>query len=166
MCEAVASTDWAKNIRNGKHVIRGLSSQMVGNKLKEFGITTQTKPGARGRASGSDVKKVSRADKAKGFKIEKYKAAMQKESKGLPERYQRYAELALEGNVIAACKLKCGVCMGYTGAEKACDGGMGGTPCPLYVINRMIFSKRLGLEANKRTGFFELVKAATDGEVG
>jgi hypothetical protein len=50
--------------------------------------------------------------------------------------------------------------MGYTGAEKACDGALGGIPCANYVMNRLIFVKRLGLEPNPKSGFYELVKAA------
>jgi hypothetical protein len=49
--------------------------------------------------------------------------------------------------------------MGYSGAEKACDGGLGGVPCPLYVLNRLAFNKRLELKEAK-SGFYELRKAA------
>jgi hypothetical protein len=160
LCEAVENTDWARGIRNEKHVIRGLSAQVVGREIKARGITVQTKPGARGRVIGQVVNKRSRRDKVAGLKIGKFAAALRKEVSDAPERYQKYAEAALEGNAIAAIKLKCGSCMGYTGAEKACDGGLGGTPCPNYIMNRLIFVKRLGLEQNPKSGFFELAKAA------
>ena len=160
LCDAIANTDWARNIRNQKHVIRGLSAQMVGIKIKEMGITTKTKPGARGRVAGQVVTKRPRSEKVKGLKLAKFTEALRKEVKDVPERYQKYAELALQGNPIAAIKLSCGQCMGYTGAEKACDGALGGIPCANYVMNRLIFVKRLGLEPNPKSGFYELVKAA------
>lgn len=165
LCEAIAATDWARNIRNQKHVIRGLSAQMVGIKLKEMGITTKTKPGVRGRSPGMTFIKKPRSEKVKGLQLTKFSAALRKEVSDVPERYQKYAEAALEGNAIAAIKLRCGQCMGYTGAEKACDGALGGIPCANYVMNRLIFVKRLGLESNLKTGFYETIKAAVASEI-
>lgn len=162
LCYAVAATDWAKNIRNEKHAIRGLSPQVVSRELKARGITVQTKPGARGRVAGSTIVKKSRSEKVKGLNLDKFATALNKEVSDAPERYQKYAQAALDGNPIAAIKLKCGQCMGYTGAEKACDGGLGGIPCANYVMNRLVFVKRMGLEGNLKTGFFELMKAAVD----
>ena len=160
LCDAVAATPWAQGIRNEKHAIRGLSSQMVGIKMKELGVTCKTKPGQRGRAVGATVTKTSRRDKTAKLKLGTYPDRLIKEVTGpeIPERYKRFAEQALEGNAIAACKLQCGACMGYTGAEKACDGQFSGTPCPLYTINKLVYPKRRSYDKSE-DGFW-LLKAA------
>lgn len=144
LCDAIAETPWAKNVRNEKHAIRGLSPQMAGIKIRELAITCKTQPGKRGRASGAKVNRTSKRDKAAKLKLGDYPSLLRKEVSGpdVPDRYKGLAEEALAGNAVAACKLQCGACMGYTGAEKACNGKFGGTPCPLYVINQMVFSKR------------------------
>lgn len=166
LCDAVANTAWAKNIRNEKHVIRGLSSQMVGIKIREFGVTCKTKPGQRGRIAGAVVTKTSKKDKAAKLKLGDYPSRLRKEVSGpdVPERYRGLAEQALAGNAVAACKLQCGACMGYTGAEKACDGQFGGTPCPLYTLNRLVYPKRRAM--NKGDDGFWLLEAVktTEGE--
>lgn len=164
LCEAIAGTAWAKNVRNEKHAIRGLSAQVAGREIKSRGITCKTKPGQRGRAAGTTVKKTSRSDKAAKLKLGDYPSRLRKEVSGsdVPDRYKNLAELALQGNAIAACKLQCGACMGYTGAEKACDGKFGGTPCPLYTINRMVYAARRDFVKGD-DGFYLLqaAKAAT-----
>jgi hypothetical protein len=164
LCEAIAATSWAKGVRNEKHAVRGLSAQVAGREIKARGITCKTKPGARGRAAGTVINKSSRKDKAAKLNIQKYATALRKEVAGcdripVPERYAKMAEQALEGNAVAAIKLQCGMCMGYTGAEKACDGGMGGVPCPLYTLNRLVYAKRRGFGPD-RSGFYQLLKEA------
>lgn len=164
LCDAVAETSWAKNIRNEKHAIRGLSSQMVGIKIREFEITCKTKPGQRGRAPGTKVTKTSKRDKAAKLKLGDYPSRLRKEVSGpeVPDRYRALAEQALAGNVVAACKLQCGACMGYTGAEKACDGQFSGTPCPLYTLNRLVYPKRRGY--SKDDDGFWMLKAVESTE--
>jgi hypothetical protein len=128
-----------------------------------MGITTKTKPGKRGRTAGTTVTKTSRATKAAKLKLGDYPDRLRKSVAGpdVPERYKGLAELAIQGNPIAACKLKCGECMGFTGAEKACDGSFGGTPCPLYTLNRLVYGKRRAYEPNKE-GFYVLTAAKAD----
>lgn len=144
LCAAIEATAWAKDVRNEKHAIRGLSAQVAGREMKARGVICKTKPGQRGRASGVAVTKTTRSDKAAKLKMGDFPKRLREEVAGeeVPERYRALAELAIAGNPIAACKLKCGECMGYTGAEKACDGKFSGTPCPLYTINRLVYGNR------------------------
>lgn len=171
LCEAVANTNWAKQVKNTKHQIRGLQPQMVGIKIKEFNIECLTKPGKKGRQPGQTLgTKVSRSDKVKKLKIQDFADRLLKEVTGteknpVPDRYRKYAEQALEGSPMAAVKLQCGACMGYTGDEKACDGALGGTPCPLYVLNRLCYSNRRKFVTNEN-GFVrtELLRAVSTEE--
>lgn len=165
LCEAVANTDWAKQVRNTKHQIRGLQPQMVGIKIKEYNVECLTKPGKKGRQAGQAITKTSRSDKVKKLKIEKFAEKLLGEvtstdKNPVPDKYMRLAQQALEGSPVAAIKLQCGACMGYTGDEKACDGALGGTPCPLYVMNRLCYSSRRKFVTNE-DGFMrtELLKA-------
>lgn len=172
LCEAVANTDWAKAVKNEKHITKGLQPQMVGVKIKSFNIECLTKPGKKGRQPGQAMVKSTRSDKVKKLKIQKFAGLLLKEvtsteKNPVPDKYMRLAQQALEGSPIAAIKLQCGACMGYTGDEKACDGALGGTPCPLYVMNRLCYGARRKFVTNE-DGFMrtELLKAVTgeDGE--
>ena len=142
LCAAIEATPWAKGVRNEKHVVRVLSAQVACREIKNLGIVCKTKPGQRGRASGSKVTKVSRADKLAKIDLGTYPERLRKEVADAPERYKSLAELAILGNPIAACRLQCGACMGYTGAEKACNGKFGGVPCPTYAVNRLVYANR------------------------
>lgn len=157
LCLAIESSAWGQGVRNEKHVPKGISAQVAGREIKARNITCKTKPGARGRVAGSVITKSSRRERAAKIDMGNYPERLRKSVTGpdIPERYKGLAELAIQGNPVAACKLKCGECMGYTGAEKACDGNFGGTPCPLYALNRLVFSKRREYKSTD-TGFYVL----------
>ena len=143
LCEAVSISPWGRGVKNSKMRVKGISPQMVYNKIKEFKIGLVTKPGKRGRAEGTTVTKVSRAaklDKVPGMTA--YAVSLTKEVSDAPERYKRMAQLAILGNPKACAALVCGQCMGYSGAEKSCDGALGGVPCGNYPQNRLIYKSR------------------------
>jgi len=163
LCIAIENSAWGKNIRNVKHAVRGLSAQVAAREIKNRGIVCKTKPGKRGRGAGVRINKSSRKDKVATLNITKFASALKEELKDVPDKYKRYIEPTLEGNPIAAMKLHCGRCMGFCGAEVSCDGGLGGSPCPLYVLNRLSFNKRKEFKANK-DGFYELRKILVESQ--
>lgn len=157
LCEAVSQTEWAKGIKNTKMRVRGISPQMVYVKVKEFKIGLLTKAGKKGRTSGVPINKVPRQDKLAQIKgMTEYSNRLTKEVNTgvVPDRYKRMASLAILGNARACAALMCGQCMGYTGAEKACDGAMGGVPCANYPQNRLIYGNRRAFVENDE-GFWE-----------
>ncbi len=155
LCTAIEASDWGKGVRNEKHVPKGISAQVAQREIRARGISYNTKLGKRGREAGATVSKSSRKERAAKIDMGDFPERLRESVKDAPDRYKGLAELAIQGNPVAACKLKCGECMGYTGAEKACDGLFGGTPCPLYALNRLVFVKRRDYKKTD-TGFYLL----------
>lgn len=159
LCTAVSESEWGKSVKNSKMRIKGISPQMVYVKVKEFKIGLKTKAGKRGRSEGTNVTKVSRQDKLDKVKgMAKFAEALTKEvnTGHVPDKYKRMTALAILGNARACAALVCGQCMGYSGAEKACDGAMGGVPCANYPQNRLIYGNRRTFKENP-DGFWETV---------
>ncbi len=159
LCQAISESEWGKSVKNSKMRIKGISPQMVYVKIKEFKIGLVTKPGKRGRAEGAAVTKVARKDKLSKVKgMQTFAEALTKEVNTgvVPERYKRMASLAILGNARACSALVCGQCMGYSGAERACDGSLGGVPCANYPQNRLIYGNRRKFKENP-DGFWETV---------
>lgn len=145
LCQAVADSEWGKSIRNVKHQIRGISAPKVYQTIRDYNIICATKPGKRGRASGTSVDKSSRAEKLAEKKVMPgFAIALKSEvdQPGIPDKYKALAEKALSGSFKAAIQLHCAQCTGYTDAYKACDGALGGVPCGLYPANLLMFPNR------------------------
>lgn len=151
--DAIADTPWAKDIRNEKHAIRGLSPQMVYIKIKEFGLTTKTKAGKKGRVAGAPVVKTSRREKlAKNPRMKQFAKDITSEinTGEVPDTYKKAADGAIAGEMRGCVKLMCGQCFGYTGNEKSCDN----TRCGLYPLNLLVFPNRRKLVENAE-GFYD-----------
>lgn len=163
LCDEVALTEWARNVKNTRMKVRGLSPQMVYIKIKEFKLPIKTRPGKRGKVTGQVVNKRTRKEKLSEIPgMTTFSTALTKSVKpaNIPDKYKRMASLAILGNVRACIGLMCGQCMGYSGAEKACDGALGGTPCAIYPQNRLIYSsRRTFVEGDD--GFFETEREKT-----
>jgi len=159
LCAAISESEWGKSVKNSKMRVKGISPQMVYVKIKEFKIGLLTKAGKRGRVEGANVTKVPRSAKlAKVKGMKDFAATLTKElnTGNVPDRYKRMGQLAILGNPRACAALVCGQCMGYSGAEKACDGALGGVPCANYPQNRLIYGNRRSMVKNS-DGFWETV---------
>lgn len=156
LCEAVSSSNWGLNVKNSKMKVKGISPQMVYIKIREFKLPIKTHRGTRGVSKGTSVSKRSREERLSVVQgMTKFSSALKNEVVDVPARYQRLAELSILGNTRASIALMCGQCMGYSGAEKSCSGGLGGTPCGLYPQNRLIFTSRTKLVSDK-DGFYDV----------
>lgn len=161
LCNAVSASEWGKSVRNTKMQIRGISPQSVYKAIRDNNTPHTTKAGKRGRAVGSTVSKVSRADKlSKKPVMAKFSIALLKEvsSAGVPDNYKGLAEQAIAGSFKAAIHLHCAQCAGYTSAYKSCDGALGGVPCGLYPANLLMFPNRRVM-VEEEDGFWTTEKA-------
>lgn len=164
LCQAVADSDWGKNVKNTRMIVRGISPQKVYQVINEHRIPHLTKPGKRGRAAGQKVERSTRSDKlSKKPVMVAFAAAMKKEVSGtnVPEKYKALAEEALAGSFKASIKLHCAQCFGYTEAHKSCDGAVGGVPCGLYPAHLLVFPNRRNMVEGD-DGFWDSERAKNE----
>ena len=167
LCTAVSESEWGKAVRSCKHIIKGISPQMVYVKLRELDIVCKTKPGKRGRQSG-DVPKVCRSEKLSTNKrMSGWTKRLLAEIKDVPEKYKSVAEKAANGNIKACVVLKCSQCLGYEGQYKACQGFGPSGACGIYPLNLLYFPNRNVMVEDKNSGLFTCVREGSKlGELG
>src|SRR5690349_12731858 len=105
LCAAIEASDWGKSVRNEKHVPKGISAQVAQREIRNRDITYKTQKGARGRVAGATVSMTSRKERASKIDMGTYPDRLRKTVSGpdVPERYKALAELAIQGNAVAAC---------------------------------------------------------------
>ncbi len=115
----ICETPWGTSRKDTLGRVRVLSPATIYQRVKEFGITVQTKQGERGAHLAGAVKTGTR--KFKGDKAELLK--------DVPAEYKTLAERVARGSLKAAVKLKCLDCCCYQMAEvRQCTC----TSCPLW----------------------------------
>lgn len=131
LCKSVCETDWAKSIKNsvGKDVV--LQPQVVYNRIEEFKLQLNTKPGKKGRAAGVKVSGVRRSRSEKFSQNPLVQATIEKLRQDSPKSEGKLIDKIEGGSIKAMVKAMCRNCVCYEQSligDKSCLG------CPLSPI--------------------------------